>query len=76
MMGSLSQPANEGPHPGPDYTVRTGHREYLQPSGLLDQYQQFDVTPVIGTEFSAAKLVEWMEAPNADELLRELAITG
>ncbi|KAL1614755.1 hypothetical protein SLS54_009512 [Diplodia seriata] len=51
------------------------HREPLKLSGVLDQYDQFDVTPVIGKEFPNANLKEWLEAPNSDELLRDLAIT-
>jgi len=44
-------------------------------TGVLNSYESFDVTPVIGREFPTAKLVEWLEAPNSDELLRDLAIT-
>ncbi|KAJ6442391.1 taurine dioxygenase [Purpureocillium lavendulum] len=44
-------------------------------SGVLDQYESFDVTPIIGREFPSAKLVEWLNAPNSDELIRDLAIT-
>jgi hypothetical protein len=46
----------------------------LQLSGALDQYESFDVTPVIGTEFPTLKIVDLINAPNADELLRDLAI--
>lgn len=48
----------------------------LKLSGALDQYESFEVTPNIGKEFPKANLVEWLNAPNSDELLRELAITG
>ncbi|KAF4122339.1 Taurine catabolism dioxygenase TauD, TfdA family [Geosmithia morbida] len=44
-------------------------------SGVLDQYEAFDVTPTIGREFPKANLAEWLNAPNSDELIRELAIT-
>ena len=44
--------------------------------GLLDQDKSFKVTPVIGTEFPDAKVVEWLRAPNSDEIIRELAITS
>ena len=63
-----------------DQTLRNGHdqknlmREPLKLKGLLDQYKSFEVTPVIGREFPDAKVVEWMKAPNSDELLRDLAI--
>lgn len=49
-------------------------REPLQYSGSLDQYESDDVTPSIGTEFPGANLVDFLNAPNADELLRDLAI--
>jgi hypothetical protein len=48
----------------------------LQLAGVLDTFESFDVTPVIGREFKDVNLAEWLRAPNADELLRDLAITG
>lgn len=51
-------------------------RTPLQLSGALDKYESFDVTPAIGREFPRANLVEWLNAPNSDELLRDLAITS
>ena len=51
-------------------------REPLQLKGVLDQYESFDVTPVIGREFKNADLKEWLRAPNSDELIRDLAITS
>ncbi|KAJ9162229.1 Taurine catabolism dioxygenase [Coniochaeta hoffmannii] len=50
-------------------------RQPLKLSGALDNYESFDVTPVIGREFPTVNLVEWLEATNSDELLRDLAIT-
>jgi alpha-ketoglutarate-dependent taurine dioxygenase len=55
-------------------TVRVGRKPY-QLSGVLDAHKSFDVTPVIGREFPDAQLVDWLSAPNSDELLRDLAIT-
>jgi len=46
----------------------------LKSSGSLDKFEQDDVTPVIGTEFPKANLVDWLNAPNANELIRDLAI--
>lgn len=48
----------------------------LKSSGALDVYEKFDVTPVIGTEFArgAVQLKDLLEAPNADDLIRDLAI--
>lgn len=56
--------------------LETGHKEPLKLSGALDQFKQFDVTPVIGREFVDVDLAEWLRAPNSDELIRDLAITG
>ncbi|KAJ4983255.1 alpha-ketoglutarate-dependent sulfonate dioxygenase 4 [Stagonosporopsis vannaccii] len=50
-------------------------REPLKLKGVLDQYKSFDVTPIIGREFVDVNLKEWLEAPNSDELIRDLAIT-
>ncbi|KAI0377285.1 TauD-domain-containing protein [Hypomontagnella monticulosa] len=55
--------------------LETAHKEPLKLSGALDQFKQFDVTPVIGKEFIDVDLAEWLRAPNSDELLRDLAIT-
>lgn len=61
-----------------DVKVDSGSRltAPLKPTGVLDKFDSFDVTPVIGREFPNANLKEWLRAPNSDELLRELAITG
>nr|A0A2Z6FZX4.1 RecName: Full=Alpha-ketoglutarate-dependent dioxygenase btcD; AltName: Full=Betaestacins biosynthesis cluster protein D [Neocamarosporium betae]BBE36499.1 putative alpha-ketoglutarate-dependent dioxygenase [Neocamarosporium betae] len=50
-------------------------KEPLKPTGALDEFRSFDVTPIIGTEFPDASLKAWLEDPKADDLLRELAIT-
>ncbi|KAK3399631.1 hypothetical protein B0T20DRAFT_434040 [Sordaria brevicollis] len=58
--------------------TQTQHAQHVEPlklSGVLDQFEHFDVTPIIGREFPKANLVEWLNAPNADELIRDLAIT-
>ncbi|KAL8788406.1 MAG: hypothetical protein Q9195_007285 [Heterodermia aff. obscurata] len=47
----------------------------LKLKGALDQFKSFDVTPVIGKEFENVDLVEWLRAPNSDDLIRDLAIT-
>lgn len=48
----------------------------LKASGILAGQEHFDVTPVIGREFPKANLVDWLNAPNSDELIRDLAITS
>lgn len=56
--------------------LNTGHKEPLKLSGALDHLESFDVTPVIGREYVNANLVELLNAPNSDELIRDLAITS
>lgn len=58
----------------PDLPI--GHKEPLKDSGSLLGFDHFNTTPILGTEFPSASLVEWMKAPNSDQLLRDLAITG
>ena len=53
----------------------THQTQWLKQSGALDQYESFDVTPIIGREFPTASIKQWLEAPNSDELIRDLAIT-
>ena len=66
----------------PISTAATSHpvellqRKPLKLSGALDSYKHFDVTPIIGREYSDASLREWLQAPNSDELIRDLAITS
>jgi hypothetical protein len=58
-------------------TAQSGYpREPLQLKGVLDAYESFDVTPVIGREFVDVNLKEWLRAPNSDDLIRDLAITS
>ncbi|KAF9893486.1 hypothetical protein FE257_010798 [Aspergillus nanangensis] len=47
----------------------------LKPTGALDVFQSFDVTPVIGREYPTASLKDMLRAPNSDALIRDLAIT-
>lgn len=56
--------------------LHTSSKEPLQLKGVLDEYKSFDVTPTIGKEFPDADLSKWLRAPNSDELIRDLAITG
>jgi hypothetical protein len=46
----------------------------LQGSGSLDQYESFDLTPVIGTEYPTIQLTDLIKSENAETLLRDLAI--
>lgn len=52
-------------------------REPLKQSGALDQFKHEDATPVIGREFPTINIVDdILNASNADELVRDLAITS
>lgn len=62
---NIGQHPSEGNFPQP-----------LKLSGALDQFESFRSTPCIGTEFPKASLVEWLRAPNSDELIRDLAVTS
>ena len=57
-------------------TLKGLERTPLKPSGALDAFESFDVTPVIGHEFPNASLKDFLRAPNSDDLLRDLAITS
>lgn len=74
-MGSIAKPTIDSPLIE-DFKPRIDHKAPLKLAGVLDQYEQFDPTPIIGTEFPKAKLADWMRASNSDELLRDLAITS
>ncbi len=58
------------------FPSKSERREPLKLSGVLGSLESFDITPVIGREFPKANLVDWLNAPNSDELLRDLAITS
>jgi hypothetical protein len=55
--------------------VTTHQTQWLKQSSALDKYDSFDVTPIIGREFPTASIKEWLQAPNSDELIKDLAIT-
>ncbi|KAH8109654.1 hypothetical protein DFH11DRAFT_912461 [Phellopilus nigrolimitatus] len=53
----------------------TGSPAPLKLGKSLDSYAKIDSTPVIGTEFARdVQLSELLRAPNADELIKDLAI--
>lgn len=51
-------------------------KPWLKSTGVLDQFEHFEVTPIIGREYSNVDIVEWLQAPNSDELIKELAVTS
>lgn len=50
-------------------------KQPLKKGTSIDHLEYVDVTPIIGREYPRAKLKEMLDAPNADEQLRDLAIT-
>ena len=50
-------------------------REPLKNSGSIDHLEFVDVTPIIGREYGTAKIKDILNASNAEEQLRDLAIT-
>lgn len=45
-------------------------------SGSLDAYDHNDSTPTVGREFSSLQIKKLLTSPDADTLIRDLAITG
>lgn len=50
-------------------------REPLKPTGCLDKYDFFEVTPCIGRQYTNLSIRDLLNAPNSDELIREFALT-
>ena len=67
--------AVNGEHKNGQHPPEGKYPQPLKLSGVLDQFESFHSTPSIGTEFPKANLVDWLKAPNSDELIRDLAIT-
>lgn len=64
-------------HSSPSDEKKPSYPEPLKLSGALEQFSYEDTTPVIGREFHNVNIVDdLMNSPNADELLRDLAITS
>jgi hypothetical protein len=51
-------------------------KPWVKSTGSLDQYEHFELTPAIGREYPHVNLVSLLQAPNSEELLRELALTS
>jgi len=49
-------------------------REPLKPTGCLDKYDFFEVTPSMGRQYTNLSLRDLLNAPNSDELIREFGI--
>jgi hypothetical protein len=75
LRPSVLQPARS-PCLRRGFAQETSFPKPLKLKGVLKPLKQFMVTPTVGTEFPEANLVEMLNAPNSDELLRDLAITS
>lgn len=71
------------PIPGESLPIRPGNNETtqypapLKLSGELEKFEFEETTPVIGREFPTVNIVDdLLNAPNSDELVRDLAITS
>ena len=63
--------------PAPVELPRVTKRAPLKSGGNLDQFERFDVTSVIGTEFArGVQVSSLLSAPNSDDLIRDLALLG
>ena len=78
MAPSANVPVDSHPPPKDTSATKSRNTEPLKKSGALDAAFEFDdVTPTIGREYLRAQIVEdILNAPNADDLLRDLAITS
>lgn len=67
-----------GKHEANGGAAKSEYRQPLRKVGTLDANFKFEeVTPVIGREYPTANIVDdLLNAQNADELLRDLAITS
>lgn len=75
LRSSLFSPAR-APCLRRGFAQETSFQKPLKLKGVLKPLKQFKVTPTVGTEFPEANLVDLINAPNADDFLRDLAITG
>jgi hypothetical protein len=69
--------------PSADYSIRGGHPEArsrlqgpLIDSGSLESFAYLDSTPVIGREYTGLNVVDLLNHPDGDRLIKDLAITG
>ena len=75
--GIVSEVAVHSAPSGEGKIQSTARREPLKLSGALEKFASEDTTPSLGREFLDVNIVtDILHADNADELLRDLAITS
>lgn len=75
MAPSATNGSTNGHAERPPVSVNT-LKEPMTSNGSLNDYEQIQLAPILGTEFPKANLVDMMNAPNSDEMLAELAYTS
>jgi hypothetical protein len=73
MPGNIIPEVLEVPSPS---EARSRLAKPLEYSGLLDSYQNSDLTPVIGREYYGLQVADLLAAKNGDALIRDIAVTG
>ena len=74
MAPAIEEPAQALPS---HVKSRASYPEPLKLKGVLDRFEHEDTTPAIGREFPSLNIVnDLLDAENADELIRDLAITS
>jgi hypothetical protein len=43
-------------------------------SGILDKYESVEITPCMGTQFKNLDLAEFLELPNSEDGIKDLAL--
>ena len=56
--------------------ARPRYEERLKYSGSLDAYEYSNLTPIIGREIPSLQITKILGSPDADTLVRDLAITS
>lgn len=51
-------------------------KTFTKLTSVLDKFESVDLTSAIGKELPNANIAEWLQAPNPDELIRDLAATS
>ncbi|KAI4767266.1 putative TfdA family taurine dioxygenase, partial [Aureobasidium sp. EXF-8846] len=72
MPGNIIPEVLEVPLPS---EARSRLAKPLEYSGLLDSYQNSDLTPVIGREYHGLQVADLLAAKNGDALIRDIAVT-
>ncbi|THV68022.1 putative TfdA family taurine dioxygenase [Aureobasidium pullulans] len=72
MPGNIIPEVLEVPSPSEARSRLTKPLEY---SGLLDSYQNSDLTPVIGREYHGLQVADLLAAKNSDALIKDVAVT-